>query len=173
MLLLFSASNPTTTHHLEKSGAQGTIENSGSQVLVAGVAHSAGIPVLEAIPKADMTTTVGTAVSMDSARGATHHTNTAALEASSMAGVAPAAGAAATTGPTARASSPAPQIGASTTSPDDDDNVAEELEVIMGQPGLRTPGQVSLPEALGMAFFALHQVRDMVQRDRDGLDEDR
>jgi hypothetical protein len=116
MLLLFSVSNPTTTHHLEKSGAQGAIENSGSQVSVAGVAHSAGIPVLEAIPKADMTTVVGTAVSMDSAGGATHHTNTVALEASSMAGVAPAAGAVAMTGPTAGASSPAPQIGASTTS---------------------------------------------------------
>jgi hypothetical protein len=42
-----------------------------------------------------------------------------------------------------------------------DDN--DELGVIMGHPGLRALGHVSLPEAMGTTHFALRQAHDVLQ----------
>jgi hypothetical protein len=60
----------------------------------------------------------------------------------------------------------------SSASGDGDNAVEEELEVVMGHHGLGAPGQVSIPEAVDTALFALHQVQDMLQQERRGLDEE-
>jgi hypothetical protein len=44
------------------------------------------------------------------------------------------------------------------------------LEVVMGHPGLGAPGQVSLHEAMSMTFSTLHQVRDVLHREREDLE---
>jgi hypothetical protein len=40
----------------------------------------------------------------------------------------------------------------------------------MGHPGLGAPGQVSLHEAMSMTFSTLHQVRDVLHREREDLE---
>jgi hypothetical protein len=40
-----------------------------------------------------------------------------------------------------------------------------ELEVVMGHPGLESPGDVSLSEAMSMTHFALCQAQDVLQRE--------
>jgi hypothetical protein len=57
-----------------------------------------------------------------------------------------------------------------TTTGDDDDN---ELEVIMGHPGLRAPGNVSLSEEMGVAHFALCQAQEVLQQERANIEEER
>jgi hypothetical protein len=57
--------------------------------------------------------------------------------------------------------------GAATT---DDSDV---LRVIMGHPGLRAPGHVSLPEVMGTTHFALRQAHDVLQREWGDIKEER
>jgi hypothetical protein len=78
------------------------------------------------------------------------------------------AGEAATGGP---ATTIGPTIIASSSALDDDDIADEEPDVIMGHPGLGAPGQVFVLEAVDMTLFALHQVQDVFQWERGGLDE--
>jgi hypothetical protein len=54
------------------------------------------------------------------------------------------------------ASSSLPHMAAATASVGTDNNTVEELKVIMGHPGLRASGTVSLSEAMGTTHFALN-----------------
>jgi hypothetical protein len=74
---------------------------------------------------------------------------------------------------TAGAPSPPPQMATATASAGADDNAVEEPEVIMGHPGLRAPGAVSLSEAMGMTHFMLNQVHDVLRRKREDISEER
>jgi hypothetical protein len=59
-----------------------------------------------------------------------------------------------------------------TASTGDDDNVVEGPKVVMGQPSVRAPGHVSLSEAMGTTHFALHQVHDVLRREREDIEEE-
>jgi hypothetical protein len=59
-----------------------------------------------------------------------------------------------------------------TTSTGADDNIVEEPEVIMGLPGLRAPGTISLSEAMGMTHFALNQVHDVLRQESEDINEE-
>jgi hypothetical protein len=112
-----------------------------------------GTPVPKTVPEIDMTATVGATASPMMSEAAT--------------GVP-----AASTGPMAGVPSSPPQMVAATTSVGADDTVIMELEVIMGQPGLRAPGQVFLSEVMGTAHFALHKVHYMLHREREDVEEE-
>jgi hypothetical protein len=62
---------------------------------------------------------------------------------------------------------------AATTSTGADDNAIKEPEVIMGHPGLRTPGTVSLSEAMGTTHFVLNQAHDVLRRETEDINEER
>jgi hypothetical protein len=67
-----------------------------------------------------------------------------------------------------------PGLGAASSSTlGDDDNADEEPEVIMGHPSLGAPEQVFIPTIVDTTLFALHEVRDVLQWERRGLDEER
>jgi hypothetical protein len=51
--------------------------------------------------------------------------------------------------------------GVATTGNSNDDG--NELEVVMGHPGLQSPGHVSLSEVMSMAHFTLRQAQDVHQ----------
>jgi hypothetical protein len=40
----------------------------------------------------------------------------------------------------------------------------------MGHPGLGAPGQVSLCEVMSMTFSTLHQVQDVLHREREDIE---
>jgi hypothetical protein len=104
--------------------------------------------------------------------GVAHDDGDPAPEPASAVGVAATGGVLAMTEPVARASSLVPQMEAGTASVYDDDDVIEEPEVILRHPGLGAPGQVSVPEAVDMTLSTLQQERDVLLRDRRGLNEE-
>jgi hypothetical protein len=53
------------------------------------------------------------------------------------------------------------------------DGDGDELEIIMGHPGLWAPGLISLPEAMSMTHFVLHQVHDVLQWEWADIKEER
>jgi hypothetical protein len=59
-------------------------------------------------------------------------------------------------GPSVGASSPRPQMGATSASVVDGDDIVEEPEVVHVHPLLRAPGGLSLDEAMGTAHWALN-----------------
>jgi hypothetical protein len=63
-------------------------------------------------------------------------------------------------------------MAAAPSSAGNDDNAVEETEVVMGHPGLRAPGDVSLSKVMGITHFGLHQVRDVVYREREDIEEE-
>jgi hypothetical protein len=75
-------------------------------------------------------------------------------------------GPAGSTGPTAGAPSSPPQMVAATASASANNEAIEKLEVILGHPFLRAPGDVFLSEMMGMAHWLLNQVRDVLHRER-------
>jgi predicted HTH domain antitoxin len=77
------------------------------------------------------------------------------------------------TGPVASAPSSPPQMATATASAGTNDNAAEEPDAILGHPGLRLPGAVSLSEVMGMTHFALNQVHDVLTRSREDINEER
>jgi hypothetical protein len=103
------------------------------QASVASAVGSDGTPTPKTEPKVDTTTTADAVGMISSAVGAAHNTGTKVPEVCPSTGMASADG------------------GLMTTSDDD------KLEVVMGHPGLRAPGQVSLFEAMGTTHFALRQ----------------
>jgi G:T/U-mismatch repair DNA glycosylase len=54
-----------------------------------------------------------------------------------------------------------------------DDNTIEKPKVIMGHPGLRAPGTVSLSEAMGTTHFVLNQAQDVLYWEREDINEER
>jgi hypothetical protein len=54
-----------------------------------------------------------------------------------------------------------------------DDNVVEEPKVIMGHPGLRALGIVSLSKAMGTTHFMLNQAHDVLRQEREDINEER
>jgi hypothetical protein len=128
---------------LDVSRAPGAPEGSDPQVSASGVASNDGALIAKTVPEVDTTTTAG-------------------VVASSTMGEAATSSLAAMTGATTRAP----------TTPGDDNNVDKEPKVVMGHPGLGASGRVSVPEAMDTALFALDQVRDVLQRERRGLDEE-
>jgi hypothetical protein len=44
-----------------------------------------------------------------------------------------------------------------------------ELDIILGHPTLRIPGDVSLDEAMGMARRVLNQAQNMLHRESGGI----
>jgi hypothetical protein len=68
------------------------------------------------------------------------------------------------TSPAAGASPYPPRMAAATASTGADDNAVVEPEVIMGHPGLRASGIVSLFEAMGTSHFMLNQAHDVLRR---------
>jgi hypothetical protein len=79
----------------------------------------------------------------------------------------------ASSGPAFGAPSSPPHVVSATASMGTDDNTIEELEVIMGHPGLRAPRTVSLSEAMGMTHFVLNQAHDVLCREREDINEER
>jgi hypothetical protein len=75
----------------------------------------------------------------------------------SMAGEAVVGNLVASTGPSAGASTPQPQMGAATTSEVAGDDPVEEPEVVPGHPVLMASGDVSLDEVMGTTHRELHQ----------------
>jgi hypothetical protein len=63
-------------------------------------------------------------------------------------------------------------MAAATTSTGADDNAIKEPEVIMGHPGLRAPGTVSLSKAMGTTHFALNQVHNVLHREREDINKE-
>jgi hypothetical protein len=53
-----------------------------------------------------------------------------------------------------------------------DDNAIEEPEVILGHPGHRAPGAVSLSEVMGTTHFMLNQVHDVLHQETEDIDEE-
>jgi hypothetical protein len=94
------------------------------------VAHGNGTPVQEAVLEIESSTAVDVAVSLT--MGEVGIGGTADL-----------------TGPMVGAPSLLPHMGATTAPMDDDDDAAEEPEVILGHLILRALGDVSLSEAMG------------------------
>jgi hypothetical protein len=80
---------------------------------------------------------------------------------------------AASTGPATGALPSSPHTVTATTSMGADDNVVEGLEVIMGHPGLRASGTVSLSEAMGTTHFALNQAHNVLRLEREDINEER
>jgi hypothetical protein len=78
----------------------------------------------------------------------------------------------ASTGLAACAPRSPPRMAAATTSTGVDDNIVEEPEVIMGLPGLRAPGTISLSEAMGMTHFALNQAHDVLRQESEDINEE-
>jgi hypothetical protein len=77
------------------------------------------------------------------------------------------------TGSVAGAPPSTPHMVAATTSTSTDDNAIKEPEVIMGHPGLRMPGTVSLSEAMGTTHFVLNQAHDVLRRETEDINEER
>jgi hypothetical protein len=97
-----------------------------------------GTPVLETVPKMDMTTAVGATTSATVSEATTR-------------------GHIATTSLTVRVS----QTAVATTSVAIGDDAPEEPKVIMGHPDLRPPGQAFVPEVVDTTLFALQQAWDV------------
>jgi hypothetical protein len=66
------------------------------------------------------------------------------------------------TGPMVGAPSSPPHMGPTTAPTGDDDDVAEEPEVILGHLILRAPGDVSLSKAMGTTHWALNKAHDVL-----------
>jgi hypothetical protein len=64
-------------------------------------------------------------------------------------------------------------MAAATASVGVDDNAVEELEVIMGHPGLRAPRDVFLCEAMGTSHFALNQAHNVLHWEREDINKER
>jgi hypothetical protein len=64
-------------------------------------------------------------------------------------------------------------MGAATALVGADDDAAEELEVILGHPILRAPGDVSLSKAMGTTHWVLNQVHGVLHREREDIDDER
>jgi hypothetical protein len=71
------------------------------------------------------------------------------------------------------ASSAGPSGGASSSTKAADDGGAMELEVILGHPTLRAPGDVSLDEAMGTARWVLTQAQNVLRRESSGIVDER
>jgi hypothetical protein len=78
----------------------------------------------------------------------------------------------ASTGLAVGAPSSPPQVVATTASVGADDNAIEEPEVILGHPGHRAPGAISLSEVKGTTHFALNQVHDVLHREKEDINEE-
>jgi hypothetical protein len=84
-----------------------------------------------------------------------------------------ASGPAASTAPAVGAPSSPTKMVAATASAGADDNAVEEPKVIMGHPGLRESGTISLSEVMGTTHFALNQAHDVLHRKREDTNEER
>jgi hypothetical protein len=76
------------------------------------------------------------------------------------------------TGPAVGASSSPPHMAATTASTGADDNVVDEPKVIMGHPGLRAPGTISLSEVMGTGHFALNQMHNVLHQEREDINKE-
>jgi hypothetical protein len=66
-----------------------------------------------------------------------------------------------------------PRMVTATTSTGADDNAVEEPVVIMGHPGLRASGTVTLSEEMGTSHFALNQAHDVLRQEREDINKER
>jgi hypothetical protein len=64
-------------------------------------------------------------------------------------------------------------MAAATTSTGTDNNAIEELEVIMGLPGLRASRTMSLSEVMVTSHLVLNQAHDVLRWEREDINEER
>jgi hypothetical protein len=117
------------------------------------VAHGDPTPVQEAVPEANLASSMGAPVS-------------------SMMGEADVGDPTSSTEPMVGVPSSLPHMAAATASVGADDNAVEEPEVITGHPILRALGDVFLFEAMGTTHWVLNRVHDVLCRERGDIDNE-